>query len=456
MMCFSHASLALGPPTLKIDAPFRIFKRTMGRRILYAFVVLIIILGFVYALIPWKIFCGSDQGERFNVAESLSPKVPHLSAHNAKASLRVGNKSKSAKKPLGITKMKSSVDVQEIPDHEKAKRYILNRKNVRYMNLELLKTGSHDNKILLFSFCIPGKGAEVKHGNPGLLCSAWWETMKVWYENVESDMKNVQVALVHSNKNYNFIDKRRSPHWLKIILLYAFLETDFKNDNGEKFSYSTVVFIDSDSVVRLPRWNIAKYINETMFSHVKLLLSQDASDFVSTGEIFAKRLIAPFLLDWYTRAPEFYGRLLLPHETYLGRLKVNNGFTNKVENFAAYSKVKYFWKNAKAFVDHGKYTEPLNSVKENAPVQRCWPTLPTHEQGCFSHVFNAYGKKFSVHVKIVKSQEMHSFRLMKQNPPPHWRAVATTPFLHYCCSKYAERVAGLKMCRDLLRQGRPC
>ena len=31
--------------------------------------------------------------------------------------------------------------------------------------------------------------------------------MKAWYENVESDMKNVQVALVHSNKNYNFIDK---------------------------------------------------------------------------------------------------------------------------------------------------------------------------------------------------------------------------------------------------------
>ena len=93
-------------------------------------------------------------------------------------------------------------------------------------------------------------------------------------------------------------------------------------------------------------------------------------------------------------------------------------------------------------------------VKENAPVQRCWPTLPTHEQGCFSHVFNAYGKKFSVHVKIVKSQEMHSFRLMKQNPPPRWRAVSTTPFLHYCCSKYVERVAGLKMCRDLLRQGR--
>ena len=56
--------------------------------------------------------------------------------------------------------MKSSVDVQEIPDHEKAKRYILNRKNVRYMNLELLKTGSHDNKILLFSFCIPGKGVK--------------------------------------------------------------------------------------------------------------------------------------------------------------------------------------------------------------------------------------------------------------------------------------------------------
>ena len=69
--------------------------------------------------------------------------------------------------------------------------------------------------------------------------------------------------------------------------------------------------------------------------------------------------------------------------------------------------------NAKAYVDHGNYKEPLNLVKENAPVQRCWPTLPTHEQGCFSHVFNAYGKKFSVHVKIVKSQEMHSFRLME-------------------------------------------
>ena len=280
--------------------------------------------------------------------------------------------------------------------------------------------------------------------------------MQAWYNNVEGDMENVQVALVHSNKNYNFIDKRRSAHWLKIILLYAFLETHFEHDDGRKFSYSTVVFIDSDSIVRLPRWNIVKYVNETMLSHVKLLLSQDASDFVSTGEIFAKKLISPFLLDWYTHAPEFYGRLLLPHETYLGRLKVNNGFTNKVENFAAYAKVKYFWNNAKAFVDHGDYKQPLNLVKENAPVQRCWPTLPTHEQGCFSHVFNAYGKKVSLHIKIVKSQEMHSFRLIKQNPPPHWRAVATTPFLHYCCSKYTERVAGLRMCRDLLRQGRPC
>ena len=90
----------------------------MDRRILYAFVVLIIILGFVYTLIPRKIFCGSDQGERFNVAKSLSPKVPPLSAHNANASLRVENKSKIAK-PTEITKLKSFVGVPEIPDHEK-------------------------------------------------------------------------------------------------------------------------------------------------------------------------------------------------------------------------------------------------------------------------------------------------------------------------------------------------
>ena len=80
MMCFSHASLALGPPTLKIDAPFQCSSELWVEgycahcRANYY-------IGVRICLIPWKIFCGSDQGERFNVAESLSPKVrtyPHI------------------------------------------------------------------------------------------------------------------------------------------------------------------------------------------------------------------------------------------------------------------------------------------------------------------------------------------------------------------------------------------
>ena len=136
--------------------------------------------------------------------------------------------------------------------------------------------------------------------------------------------------------------------------------------------------------------------------------------------------------------------------------KTNNGMSGKIENFVAYKKIKYFWANGKKWVDHGEYTEPLNMVKENAPIQRCWGTLPTHEQGCFAHVFNAYGKKYSMHVKVMKSQEMHSFRLIKQHPPPLWRPIPTTPFLHYCCAKYAERVDGLNKCKELLRKGEAC
>ena len=41
-------------------------------------------------------------------------------------------------------------------------------------------------------------------------------------------------------------------------------------------------------------------------------------------------------------------------------------------------------------------------------------------------------------------------------PPPLWRPIPTTPFLHYCCAKYAERVNGLNKCKELLRKGEAC
>ena len=433
------------------------------KQLIYVFIVSFSIVGCIFVIIPKQYFCINNQlnnnnNEIINGAHHVDDNnniFKTISNLKIDISSNIKNKSMEQKSsPLSKQQEQNSNNnnnYKKLSDYEKAKEYLNRPNSVRYMNQELLKMENHDDKqtILLFTFCIPGHGAEIKHGNPGILCNTWWETIEAWYNNIkdEEHANGLQIAMVQSNKNYNFIDSKRSPHWLKIIFLYTFLETE---------KYSTVIFIDADSVVRIPKWNVNKFINETMFSHVKLMVSQDANDFISTGEIFAKRDITPFLKDWYTNAEKFYGRLFLPHETYLGKLKVNNGMSGKIENFAAYKKIKYFWANGKKWFDHGEYTEPLNMVKENAPIQRCWGTLPTHEQGCFAHVFNAYGKKYSMHVKVMKSQEMHSFRLIKQHPPPLWRPIPTTPFLHYCCAKYAERVDGLNKCKELLRKGEAC
>jgi hypothetical protein len=333
------------------------------KSLIYLLVVSLVVVTLILFVIPKKYFCTSTIDNKnvhnMGIFNAISTLKTDASTDGSTSSI----KNKTTEKPT-ITPLKTN---KKMSDYEKAKQYILdkNSNNIRYMNGELLRNTNidRDERVLIFTFCIPGQGAEVKHGNPGILCDFWWECMEAWFNNIKEEeyARDLQIAMVRSKKNYNFIDERRSPHWLKLILLYTFLETEFESTNsGSKYSYSTVIFIDSDSVVRIPKWNVGKFINETMFSHVQLMLSEDANDFISTGEIFAKKGMAPFILDWYNNAIKFYGRLFLPHETYLGRLKVNNGMTNTVEEFATYKKIKYFWSNAKKFVDHGDYKEPLN------------------------------------------------------------------------------------------------
>ena len=123
----------------------------------------------------------------------------------------------------------------------------------------------------------------------------------------------------------NFINASRSSHWLKLLFTAAFLDTR-SNVRGASGNFDTVVFVDADSIVRLPEWNLKAFVDLTMTrSHKTLVLSEDRSyDFISTGEIFAKSPIKDFLWTWYKHAPDYYGEYTSPNETYASGLHVSN------------------------------------------------------------------------------------------------------------------------------------
>ena len=345
-----------------------------------------------------------------------------------------------------VTTSPPSLRKNFLTDLGKAKAYITDGKNVSYMS----PPSNHRNDtapILLFTVCQDGHGSNPKHGNPGLLCRQWWRSIGVWYNNTKYGASaNVQVAMVSSKEPTNFINPERAPHWLKVLFTHAFLE--------HEFGYETVIFIDADSVIRFPQYNLNTFIKANMPPTVSLLLSEDDYDFVSTGEMFARAGIQELLKLWYEEAPKYFGRLSTPHETYLGNLKVSNYPQDSERQFNAYAKIKQFWKSAKEWADHN-YDGALNPDKHNAPTQRCWGDAPSHEQGCFHHIINS-AKHFLGRLKVIPAKEMHALRPDRMSPNPKMRGSGSCPFLHYCCTNYEERATALKACEQTLKAGRHC
>ena len=337
-------------------------------------------------------------------------------------------------------------------DLEKAIEYVKSSEYIKYMG----RGNPASYKLLLFTVCQSGHGAYRKHGDPGMLCAPWWKSTFAWYNRTKNGVnRDVQVAMVTSNMTKNFINASRSSHWLKLLFTAAFLDTR-SNVRGASGNFDTVVFVDADSIVRLPEWNLKAFVDLTMTrSHKTLVLSEDRSyDFISTGEIFAKSPIKDFLWTWYKHAPDYYGEYTSPNETYASGLHVSNLPQKGTSPFESYKSIKTYWKNEEESIQMSKLT------KVKSVLQRCWEDYPTHEQGCFHHVFHGlkgdYKETVASQIVVLKASEMHALRLMDPLPNKNFRGTGTAPFLHYCCANYKERVDGMNSCRYLLLKNTSC
>ena len=157
---------------------------------------------------------------------------------------------------------------------------------------------------------------------------------------------------------------------------------------------------------------------------------------------------------WYNHSPKYYGNFTSPNKPYASGLQVSNFPKNGSSSFESYKSINSFWKEKENTI------QKLERTKTKSVIQRCWGEYPTHEQGCFHHVFHGlepqYRKSIASQINILKASEMHALRLMDPLPNKNFIGSDTAPFLHYCCASYKERVEGMKKCRLLLLRNIAC
>jgi len=276
------------------------------------------------------------------------------------------------------------------------------------------------------------------------LCDAWWHA---WTAAAPS--LGVSVVQVLGSLEDMF-DPLRAPHWQKVLLLHALI-TSAPNQLP---SFDLAIFVDSDAMLRRVDADLLGWVSLHM-GHRTVMLPTDSWDGLSTGEVFVRRTpeAAAFLLEWYRRAPEHYGRISTGYE--VEALRTTHGKLLKAQlTFRTWWERGYRSKSPEmrgmtAWRNHVAKQQGRgwrNSVYpfHKVVAQRCWPWYVTHEQGCLPHVMTTR-PEMREQLAIVEASALHNLELGRGGQ---------ALFLHVCCRSTARRIEALRICMTRLMENR--